>query len=205
MKKEDAVKLIHYRLGHAEGLEAVISLELTFQQTLLEGGAELPFFLQRIHEGVMTSNGPTPTPVGMLRELDEVGVWFQQTTDIGWTRLEKNDYATLFTAHGIEAGVPASYAVVGRNIHFFPVPDQAYMFRLGAYFADEVPNTGHENQWLLRYPDLLIGTAGHAVAVGVKDMGAIPLFDMMRKEAIIRMTTDTIAWGEAGMRRAIGE
>ena len=119
--------------------------------------------------------------------------------------MAKNDYATLFAAHGTEVGVPTSYAIVGRNIHFFPVPDQAYMFRMGAYFADAVPDTGHENEWLARYPDLLIGTAGHAVASGARDMVAIPLFDMMRKEAIIRMTVDTVAWNEAGMKRSIGE
>lgn len=202
VKKEDAVKLIHTRLGMADGLDTVISTELSLQQLILEGAPLLPYFLQAIMEANIATDGPTRLPDGFLREVDEIGFWIQETPESCWKQLIKADYEDIV---GCDSQVPTHYAIVGRLIHFAPKPLIAHKVRLGAYMRDEAPNTGFENEWLRHYPDLLIGEAGYAVASSIKDMVAAAYFDGMRKEARGRMMIDITAWDEAGRIRNISD
>lgn len=184
MTRDAAVTLMMGRLGQRVGLEAQLISELQLAQSRLEGGELMPWFLETSGTiNTVANQNWVAVPTGFIRETDDRGTWITGS-DGEYSELKKDDYQWLKGAYaGQNPGKPLGYALVGAKLYLFPTPDAIYPIEFWYFSVDTVLSTNIENAWLKYSPDLLIGTAGIAMAGFLRDQGAIALFSGQESEA----------------------
>ena len=202
MTPDEAVAIIHRRLGNRSGLETQILAELVEAQREEELEPELPWFL--LSSTTLTTVADTETlalPSDFIQDVDGVEMW--GTDSASETRhIKKNRYRLLKARYVGEANqFPKGYDLLGSTIYFQPIPDAAYSLTF-FYFANDptaIASGGATNLWLTNAPSVLIGRAGMAVAMFTEDQEKVAGFQAIYSEAKKSMMHRTIQRMEAGM------
>lgn len=195
MKRDEAVLRIQRNLGFRKDLDAVIIDALQDSQEELEREPFLPWFLR---EDDFTSLATTADvekvalPAGFLREVEDDGLYYYDTTEATYTSLGKEDIEFLRRVLP-GTGAPQAYWLSKDSIFIFPTPDAIYTLRLIYYKADTKLATNVENAWLKHAFDLVIGVAGQKVAAPIRDANAFNIFKEMEAKARARMLADSEA------------
>lgn len=172
MTGQQLFDLLMGRLGdRAEpALRATCVLEAQLvQQTELEGGAFLPWFLvSRSQTGTLSVGAREHVvPTGFIRELDEESALLVTNPAGNEITLIKKPYDELRRWHGLEAtaDVPENYCLSGSHFLIFPLPNLALATRYRCYKGATLLNDdGVETSWSRYAPDLLLAHTGYNVA-----------------------------------------
>lgn len=216
MNCSQALDLLMSRLGNRTQptLRSTCLLEMVLaQQTQLEGGLTLPWFL--LSEELTTQ---TPSdgverrvslPTDFIREAEEQALLIV-ADDGSEKEVVKDDYDILVQKHGYDAQstLPLEYALSGNYIHLFPIPTVQRTLRMRCYIRDAVPqdSTGSENNWLKYAADLLIAETGIVIASQhLKDPETAQTFVGMQTRARDRLFKASVARDEANRMRSAGD
>jgi len=211
MNGNAVIDLLVARLGDRTDLRVAILLEMTLvQQTLLEGGDELPWFLLSDDQPltIVASNRNVAVPSDFLREHEEGELLVTNSTGVE-TALEKAAYDELIDFYGFDAlaDPPTAYALVGDNFALFPIPSVVRALTLSKYYkrAAAPTDTAAENAWLKWASDLLIAETGIVMAGQYLQNDAMAsLFVGMQAVAKRRLNTQNVAREEANRARNMG-
>lgn len=157
------------RLGNRTDLNASILMEMILaQETKLEGGSFLPWFLLTPTETALVSVAATETialPADFLGLAEEYPLYLYQAANTPTkTELPKHSYATISAKYAV-SGLPRAWAALENVIALAPIPDTVYDFRLRYYAKDVSVTTGNiENKWLKWAPDLFVAEVGAVMA-----------------------------------------
>lgn len=191
MTRDDIISIVVNRLTRTD-LTAIALTEMSFiQATQLEGAPFLPWFTESKNDTLLiTADTETVAiPADFIRELDGMGMYYQDPTALTYTRLLKEDYDLLNENLEPSGALPLGYAIIGDLYYFRPVPTQGLVLRTftNVRQADPSVSTG-ENKWMKWAPDLFIGSLGYLLATTYMQSPAQAApFDGMRKEAIQRL------------------
>lgn len=201
------------RLGrNSTALRASALKEMTHaQQTKLEGGATLPYF-------IITENANTTTnlldrrvrlPSDFIREVDEKPL-VRKLDGAEDVVLKKASYDALVAKYGEETvGPPEAYAVRGHYIMLFPKPDIEYTIEFPGYYAKQtapIDSVSSENEWFKWANDLIVSEAGFIMASQyLKDPDLTQLFTGMIADARNRLFRMEVAREEANRNRFMDE
>lgn len=208
MLRSEIINLVAGRLGNRSGLDSQITSELVLAQVKLEKAPTLPWFL--LTESTLLSTvkdvRTLATPAGFLREFEEISL--RLTSSNGEEhQLVKQEYENLagdsFLA---SSGRPTHYDLVGGFWQFFPKPNAVYSLRSFYYAAATTLEGGEdpENSWLEHAPDVMIGMAGMALALYLRDPEGVKLFAGDYALALQRMHNETTARREAAHLAQMG-
>lgn len=210
MLRDEAVALIAFRLGDRHDLNDQIIRELIAQQTKLELGPTMPWFLLTEMATAQAYEGQEMVglPPDFLREAEEESAlwWYDSTVenDAGWTEIFKGGYDYIKLKYpGI--GTPTHYAVTGNCIRLRPVPDRDMVLKMLYYAKDVELSSNVANRWLQYAPLLLIGEAGAAIAASVSNQTAMAIFAGEAKQARDALVIQNTAREEANRNRSMGE
>lgn len=191
-------------------LRANTLLELKLQQeTTLEGGSSLPWFIITEDATVTTTVNErrVEVPSDFIREVEEKPLLYVPS-DGDEIELHKGSYEELLAHHGSEAvGAPKDYALRGDYIMLFPKPDAIYTLKLPGYYARQAAptDTTAENQWMKWVPDLLMALTGETIALQhIHDFELGLTFTSMKAAAYKRLDDMEVAREEANRDRAMG-
>lgn len=139
------------------------------QQTTLEGGPFLPWFLiNRTKTGALSVGvRELAVPTGFIRELDEEDAVLATDQEGKEYNLTKRTYNDLRSWHGLEATSekPTDYCLSGASFLIFPLPTIVLATRYRCYVQDVVVNDDAvENNWLRYASDLLLAHTGYSMA-----------------------------------------
>src|SRR5688572_11903717 len=175
MLRDAAVAVIADRLGQRTGLENRVISELQLAQIREEEKPELPWFLLKNSTGLATvANQQTlGMPADFLMEYEDGAFWIEDT-DGERTFLVKGDYGTFSVDECLidadnPVRRPTNYSLVFNTVYFFPTPTAVYPLQLTYYGADALLTTNIANAWLSWAPELLISSAGIAMARFLRD------------------------------------
>ena len=153
MNYEDVVKTVADRLGQRKGIDDQIGTEMRIvQQTVLEGGDFLPWFLVSDPVEVETDAIKLTLPPGFLREYDGGALWAQDGQGV-W-RLAKVDFEELDVRCKGKKGKPTAYALGPTAAWLGPQPQTTYTFYWMVYRKE--PKMEEGNKWLEYAPDWVI-------------------------------------------------
>ena len=212
MDRDSAVALLKLRLGNnaLASLDALIVTEMQFvQRTILEQGPFKPWFLET--NGLVTSVASTRAaslPSDFIKEVDEQAFWRYGTypDELSLVEMEKGDADNLSYLYGEESKAPTTYTLYGEgSVELYPLPDDAYTFKLYYYAHDTVLSSNIENNWLKHAPDLLIAETGIIIAeqyIQSPEMGAT--FEKAKQRAERRLVSHDTARKEANHDRVRG-
>lgn len=205
--------LLMARLGNKTEPEfrtlCLLEMQLA-QETQLEGGPNLPWFLEATDVLQTTiSAREIALPDDFIREVDEDRSFTYTTSDGSVIKLEKKGYDELFEQYHMEEGAPTSYALLGNSIAVFPLADDAYTIQLPAYYAREAPpeDNATENAWLKWAGDLVIATTGEVMLIQhlqSENMAMMESFVGMKIRATKRLEDMQTARMEANRSRTMG-
>lgn len=163
-----------------------IILQLQESQRLLEKGKDLPRFLIEEDDTLTVTEGTADVaiPTGFLREVDEEGFHYVDSTTDETVWLEKLSYEEAKRRFSeSDPGRPIAYAIRKDTFAFFPERDADYDLTWSYYKAADVLSTDVENAWLANNPEALIGHAGMVYARDLNNQGAQQRFMQMYQEA----------------------
>lgn len=172
MTGQEVLTLLMSRLGERTepALRVICLLEMNLaQDTVLEGGAILPWFLisEETTAFTVVNERRLAVPDDFIRQIDEEKPMYWRTSDGVDKQMTKRSYEEAMAWHGSTAtGAPQDYAMRGDYFMLFPKPDAAYTLVLPGYYAKQpdITDTTDENKWLKWVPDLVLGYAGIQVA-----------------------------------------
>lgn len=175
MIRDLAVDILMGRLGNRTSTtlqQAVIDEMVFVQENLLEGRAELPWFLltNTVSVSTVTDTVSLALPTGFLMEWEE-GEIYLQNSDGSETALIKEDWDILKTETTLDGtGKPTHYDIAGDNYLFRKTPDAVYELQQ-RYYKEALSLAGIygdaaniENAWLKEASDWLIAETGVVVA-----------------------------------------
>ena len=201
MLRDTAVARIHLTLAFRSDQSDNIIQALKEVQEALEHEPSLPLFLRKVYDNPFyTTTGirTVDLPSDFLREDED-----DQLSVEGGDPLVKDQMGELRLRYP-DTGVPVKYALVDKQLHLFPLPDDEYNL-VGTYLAkDSVLNTNIENKWLENIPDLLIGNAGMLIAAGLRDQTALQLFAGLAASARTKIAYTSTAHEAAGSKPVMG-
>jgi hypothetical protein len=227
MQRDVAIAQILKQLGNRQTdatLQQYAIDEMVNEQNEAEHGTVLPWFLISLYDDAtfvtVANQNYVSSPTGFLRELDDdpadIGaLWWYDTTASGdpWTPIYKEEWSinTRKNTTGTP-GKPNRYSLVGDKLYLFPTPDDAYLLRILANFADTSLSGTYggsgattENNWLLYAPKLLIARTGKILARNyLKDDASEKAFTTSEQEAWTTLLTHDTARREAAIMRAMG-
>ena len=140
---------------------------------------QLPYFLLNYDTSLKTvANTQTiSTPTGFLLE-DDYSEMFVKDTDGNYTRVIKENYATLRgSIHFDTNKLPEFFALQGTTLHFFPIPNAIYSLDWHYYKADTVLSSNVANAWLNNASGVMIGKAGMLMGRFMRDPMILKLFE----------------------------
>lgn len=214
MTGAEALTMLMARLGGRTNttLRANILLEMKQTQKRLERGPFLPWFLITDDDSLtLTANSRIRAlPTNFLRELDEEGLVEIQDEDDEWVSCTKEDYDYLYGKYGSDetSELPLEYALVGSDLHFFPIPEVASPIRLSYYgAATDIADDSSEPAWLKYAADWIMGETGIIVAsLHVReDADVVGYFTSLAKAGRDAVYAAHIARQEANTNRNMGE
>lgn len=169
MDRDTTVSLLKSRLKRTgdSAIAAQIITEMQFvQETILEGGVTLPFFLmsENLTASTEANEERIVLPAGFLREHEEGALWLYDTTNSKWSELKKEDYDAALLRYGNTTGQPKMYSLDGKYFRLKPTPDKIYTLRIRCFLADNVLSSNIENDWLKYANDWFIGETGYIMA-----------------------------------------
>lgn len=201
------------RLGRSSAsLRANALKEMThIQQTKLEGGATLPWFLITEDAETVTTIGERriKLPSDFIREVDEKPLVYK-ISDAVDRKLVKKPYDDLMKEYGDEAsGPPEKYSVRGHYIMLFPKPDAEYTILFPGYYARQITPQdadSSENEWFKWANDVILAETGLVMASQyLKDPDLSELFRSMIQDARQRLFVSEVAREEANRDRDMDE
>jgi hypothetical protein len=172
MTGQDALTLLMSRLGERTepALRSICLLEMNLaQDTVLEGGSLLPWFLISEEAIGLTTAGErrVDLPDDFIRQIDEEKPLYYRTAEGVDVELKKGAYDELMSWYGsTAAGAPEAYAMRGEYFLLFPAPDAEYTLVMPGYYAKQadIADNTSENPWMKWVPDLVLGLAGIQMA-----------------------------------------
>lgn len=190
MLRDAAVARIKRRLKHREGttIDSKIVDALQDAQRQLEAGGvpipgstlltPFPWFLQSMDQtiSVVASVQGYALPSGFIAEIDGHAPHYTPADSDTPLYLDKLRAETAQRTF-VESGAPKGYEIRKSTIHFFPVPDQAYTLTWSYRAGDTILDTNATNQWLTYCPELLMGVAGHDIALDGEQTSAAAAFN----------------------------
>lgn len=191
MTRDEIVSLVVARLTRSDLTTIAVTEMSLIQSTQLEGAPFLPWFTESKNDTlVITANVETvATPTEFIREVDGLGMFYQDPVSLLYVAVQKDDYDNLLKNLDATGSVPQGYAIIGDTYYFRPVPTQGLALRTFSNIRQPAPSTSTgENSWMKWAPDLFIGSLGYLLAMTYMQSPtqAMP-FDTMRKEAIQRL------------------
>lgn len=222
MIRTAAVNIIKSRLGNIVGTEldpVIISNMQLVQATVLERGAELPWFLETDSnvEGTnitTTANqeySDVPSNFLRLNEYIEYPVLrVDSDEDSGYYAVTQMDISKAigrYTTDSLldQAGKPIKYDLYGEKFYWRYIPNDAYTIRLFYFKSDQTLDMDIENQWLKYAPDLVIAETCRQTAEDEQLQKLVDKFGMDADKARRRILTETVARREAGAMRTMGD
>ncbi len=204
MLRDDAIQVIHDRLGLRTNLTTQIVRQMQAVQSRLEEGPTLPWFLTREYEWTSSSQSNL-LPTAFIRELDDEGSLWIVESDGRLTRLLKEHHDFLLDSDSLAGtGKPSHYALVSDSLKLFKAPDTSYTFRLYYYQYDEILASNIKNGWLAYASDLIISETCFEMARVLRDVQAMQLFAGDRQAARDRLIRQNVARQFAGVEYSIG-
>lgn len=190
MTRDEVVSLMQIQLGFRTDQSTNLITCLQAAQVTLEREAVKPWFLLSA-VSVLVTVADTRTialPDDFLGENEEDKIFYiPADTEDDPVELEKDVNQQLLATYAREEGTPEAYAIVGTNMHIYPLPDDVYTLQWTYYAKDTVLSTNVENQWLAHFPLLLAGEAGMLLAPAMRNAEATAIFDRWRKEGRIQL------------------
>lgn len=171
MLRDDAVRLIAFRLNNRTDLDAAIIQEMQLAQEirLEQNGRFQPWFMVSEYgtELADPNENRIPVPEDFVMEIEEEPLWVLNPEGV-WVELTKKGEGALQSYFGsTQPTLPTHYALEGDHFTLFPTPDQAYQVRF-RYAAKQTPlTTNIENSWLKFAPDILIAETCESMAIHV--------------------------------------
>ena len=214
MTRDEAVALIKLRMGNNNlaSLDALIVAEMKHvQDTLLEGAAFLPWFLEKTDDTVVTvaDSRLVSFPTGFLREVPEQAIWLFGTAgdETTLTELAKGDADELNYLYGDETGSPKAYALFGESqFQLWPRPDAVYTLRVVYYGRDDVLSTDVTNKWLTWASDLVMAHVGNIVSTQyLQNPKQAAIYLKQVQAALTRLAQQHTARDEANRERRRGD
>lgn len=215
MNVQSALNLLMARLGNRTetSLRANCLLEMQLvQETKLEGGPELPFFITSETISTVTpSDGierRVEVPDDFLREIEEDALYIVED-DGSETALVKGNYDDLVEEYGSDGtgDKPLKYALVGNYFELFPIPLVERVLKMRCYLREDPPadTANSENAWFKWIPDLIIAETGLVVAtLHLQDVELQAIFTGLINDARDRFGRLSTAREEAGRSRTMG-
>ena len=176
MTRDQAIALIKARLkktGTTDYDNAIVLEMQHIQESILEGGITLPWFLLSEFMSYTTkvNEDRIPLPVDpndtsriFLREYEEGALWkFDETTKKFKDPLTKNlldDMLAKFNS----TGQPKEYALAGPYFRVRPIPDAEYELKVLVYLSDTKLTQDIENRWLRYAGDWFINETIYIMA-----------------------------------------
>ena len=165
MKRDDAVKIVNYRLGNRRMNEVILAEMKFVQREVLEQRPWLPWFLESELATASTQAGErrVPLPEDFLMEIEEESLWLEGP-DGALIELDKIIYdkgMRVLTG----SGMPEAYALASGYFQFFPKPDAAYPLHM-RYLAKgpDITADDLEISWLLHAAELVVAEVGLVIA-----------------------------------------
>ena len=214
MTGDNILTLLMSRLGNKTEAElrATCLLEMQLaQETVLEGGPTLPWFLIESEYALATvaNERYIDLPADFLREVDdgEKPLMYIPSDGSDKIALVKKSFAEAMEHYGSTAvGAPEVYALKGDRIAVFPLPNDAYDLELD-YFksATAAADNSVENVWMKWASDLLLAVTGEVVAMQhLQDPELGMTFTAMKGVAQDRLARLDTAREEANRDRSMG-
>jgi len=208
---ETAVTMLKLRLGNntLSDLDALIRAEMQVaQDTVLEGGEFLPWFLWKEDSSLVTvaSTRELALPTDSLMPVDEGGFWRFGTAgdDLTLVEMKKEEYDVLIDSHAT-AGTPTHYSLSKVSYSLFPKPDAVFTMRLHYYAQDTDLTVGAENNWLKYASDWLMAETGIIIAEQyLQSPKMVIRFEKQALRAQNRVLTRHTALIEANMIHVMG-
>lgn len=217
MDRAAAVELIKQNTGFRQNNDDIIIAALKNSQEILSYGGvlteagystEVPWFLRFEDQTLPIVAGDTsvPLPEGFIREIDDEGPWFPDTSITGEppVYLQKaSPGASRRTFTGTTSG-PQTYQIGVEDLLFWPAASEAMTLHWTYYKKDVVLSSNIENKWLLHVPSLLIGHAGQGIAAAFRDTEAVKEFVRLKLEGQKQLLTQNMNREFANRRTAFG-
>jgi hypothetical protein len=212
MTGQALLNLLMVRLGNRTDatLRANCLTELNLaQETMLEGGSWLPWFLLSSEQtlSVSAGNAEVSLPTGFLRFSDEHPLYILDDENKRH-RLTQWDRSYLESKYEIDdaSDLPLEFCLERDKIYLFPTPTVARSIKMKCYLRDTVlTDTTQSNNWSTEAPDWLLAVTGEVVALQhLSDQELAAGFVAMQQRALQRVQTMDIARREAGRSRSKG-
>ena len=213
MLRDDAVSILKQRMGNNNdiSLDALIVTEMQFvQETILEQGAELPWFLYGTSTVTETVANPT-APAGFLTESEAVPLQIYNGTR--YVKFPKGDPVDLegYDFNGLKA-YPVAYSSAdlgGADEFMIRVwgwdGTTDYSVKWNGYYAADELSTNIENKWLKFAADLMIAETGAIIAAQYNAFVQFAeLFAQQRATAQRRIQAKNAMWEEQNIERIVG-
>jgi len=209
MTGQEAVNKLKFHLNRGTNanttFEAQLLAELNAAMRRLEKDPELPAILltERAYIDIEIYEPRVVKPSDFLRENEEDDMQVQDTasatTEDNYNELRKLNLDQARRRYPDEAkGRPQVYSVSGQYFRLRPIPDKATYRLWMTYYASDVDITlAATNNWLTKYPDLVIAEAGVPLAYTLRNQGAVQHFTTMRQEQRQRLVYHEVATFEA--------
>jgi len=206
---QEAVNTLKFRLNRgtnaSSAFEAELLAELNNAMRRLENDAELPDILltERAFIDVENLEPRVVKPQDFLRERDQDDMQIQDTAattqEDGYNELRKLNMDQARRRYpDEEQGRPQVYSDSGSYFRLRPIPNKTTYRMWMTYFAKDADITlTTENEWLAKYPDLVIAEAGMVLAPVLRNQGAMALFQGMHSTERQRLITNEVAAREA--------
>jgi hypothetical protein len=208
------LNLLMARLGNRTEpeLRALCLLEMQLaQETIMEGGPVLPWFIVTEEATVLTTpqERRVEVPEDFIREVDQEKPLMYRPASEADKVLDKKSFEEAMTWYGSNSeGPPEVYAMRGDYFMIFPKPDAAYTLVLPGYYARQTApaDSTAENKWQKWASDLCIATAGKQIAEKhIKDdTGLGMMFEKDIALAYDRLNRMEVAREEANRDRRMG-
>lgn len=210
MDGQTAVSTLKFRLNRgtnaSSAFEAELLTELNNAMRRLEADAELPDILltERAFIDIENLEPRVVKPADFLRERDEDDMQIQDTgattQEDGYNELRKLNMDQARRRYpDEEQGRPQVYSDSGSYFRLRPIPNKTTYRMWMTYYASDVAitNDSSTNEWLTKYPDLVISEAGLVLAPVLRNQGAMALFQSMNTRERQRLITNEVAAREA--------
>jgi hypothetical protein len=200
------------RSGEAELRAAALNEIILAQETELEGGPILPWFLiSEEASSVTPSDGSErriAIPTDFIREVEENALWVVDS-DGKRQFITKRPFDELMAKYGSDATgeLPEFYALQGGYFHLFPITTLELPVKMNYFKRAATPtdSTGSENVWFKYAADLMIACGGLAIAAEhIRDAEVVAMFEAQKTRAWARLEVMDTARAEANMSRSMG-
>jgi len=171
MTRDETIAVLKSRLNRTDSdIDTILVGEMQIvQNTVLEGGSFLPWFLRTTGTVTLSSGASSITPPsGFLRVAEGRPVRYLDPTASTTDAYRKvNNKAEQFVLDGFEeegTGAPQYWFTQGTVLGVRPFADQDYTIQLRYYGRDTLLTTDVTNNWLTYAQDWFMGEVGFLVS-----------------------------------------